>query len=65
MQNFTHLDLQEITEKEKELKTLLNLTKEEVIYSPKKETIQNILSYSKALSIRKSKKIDFIELVLN
>lgn len=65
MQKFTHFDLQEITEKEKELKMLLNLTQEKMDYTPKKVTINNILSYSKALSIRKSKKLDFIELVLN
>ncbi|MDF1672877.1 MAG: hypothetical protein P1U41_05205 [Vicingaceae bacterium] len=65
MQNFTHFDLQEITKKEKELKMLLNLTKEKMYYTPKKETINNILNYSKALSIRKSKQLDFIELILN
>lgn len=65
MQKFTHFDLQEITAKENELKRLLNLTEEKMDYTPKKETINNILNYSKALSIRKSKQLDFIELVLN
>lgn len=65
MQKFTHFDLIEITEKENELKMLLNLTEEKMDYTPKKETINNILSYSKALSIRKSINLDFIELVLN
>lgn len=65
MQNFTHLDLEDLTQKENELKALLELSQEKTDYTPKKETINNILSYSKALSIRKSKKIDFIELVLN
>jgi hypothetical protein len=32
---------------------------------PKKQTIENILNYSKALSIKKSKNIEQIELVLN
>lgn len=65
MQKFTHFNLQEITAKENELKRLLNLTEEKMDYTPKKETIDNILNYSKALSIRKSKHLDFIELVLN
>lgn len=65
MQNFTHLDLQDLTQKENELKALLELSKEDTDYTPKKETINNILNYSKALSIRKSSNIDFIELVLN
>ena len=65
MQKFTHFDLIEITKKENELKMLLNLTEEKMDYTPKKETINNILSYSKALSIRKSINLDFIELVLN
>ena len=66
MQNFTHLDFIELTEKEQELKALLGKENEEkIIYSPKKETINNILNYSKALSIRKSKNLDCIELVLN
>ena len=63
MQNFTHFDYLEISEKEKELKALIE--NEEKIYSPKKETINNILNYSKALSIRKSETLDCIELVLN
>jgi hypothetical protein len=65
MQKFTHFDLLEITEKEGELKTLLTQQKEQKMYSPKKETINNILGYSKALSIRKSDNLEFIELVLN
>jgi len=65
MQKFTHFDLLEITEKEGEFKTLLNQQKEEKMYTPRQETINNILNYSKALSIRKSKNIEFIELILN
>ena len=63
MQNFTHFDYLEISEKEKELKALMK--KEEKTYSPKKETINNILNYSKALSIRKSETLDCFEFVLN
>ena len=66
MQNFTFFDFIEISEKEQELKALLDIeTEEERTYTPKKETINNVLNYSKALSIRKSKTIDCIELVLN
>lgn len=39
----------------------LNLKEEE----PSQNVIDNILNYSKALSIRKSKNINFIETVLN
>tara|TARA_B100000809_G_scaffold65945_1_gene62592 strand:- start:4439 stop:4636 length:198 start_codon:yes stop_codon:yes gene_type:complete len=65
MQKFTHSDLLEITEQENDLKTFLKQKKEARMYSPKKETISNILNYSKALSVRKSKKLDFIEMILN
>jgi hypothetical protein len=65
MQKFTHFDLLELTEKETQLKSLLKEKKEKKMYSPNKETINNILNYSKALSIRKSKNLTFIELILN
>ena len=65
MQKFTHSDLLEITEQEQELKLLLNQKKEEKMYTPKKETVDNILNYSKALSIRKSKNLEYIEMILN
>ncbi len=65
MQKFTHSDLLEITDHENELKTFLKQKKEAGMYSPKEETISNILNYSKALSIRKSKDLDFIEIILN
>ena len=64
MQNFTHSDLLEISKQEEELKALLGCEVEKN-FSPKEETISNILNYSKALSIRKSDQIDFIEMVLN
>ncbi len=65
MPKFTLLDLQEITKQENELKALFKIEEKHSILSPKKETINNILNYSKALSIRKSKQIEFIEVVLN
>jgi hypothetical protein len=65
MQKFTHSDLLEINEQEQELKLLLNPQKEDEIYTPKKATIDNILNYSKALSIRKSENLNYIEMILN
>jgi hypothetical protein len=61
MQTFTHLDFLELTSKEKKLKSG-NLNNEK---SPKQQTINNILNYSKALSIRDSKHLTHIEMVLN
>ncbi len=65
MQKFTHSDLLEINEQEQELKLLLNQKKESEMYTPRKEKVDNINNYSKALSIRKSKNLDFIEMILN
>jgi hypothetical protein len=64
MQTFTHLDFLQLTSKEKKLKSEIseNVKNEK---SPKQETINNILNYSKALSIRESKHIKHIEMVLN
>ena len=61
MQTFTHLDFLELTSKEKKLKSE-NVNNEK---SPKQQTINNILNYSKALSIRESKHLKHIEMVLN
>jgi len=65
MPKFTHFDLLELTEKEQNLKAQLSNKNEEEMYSPKTQTIENILNYSKAVSIRKSSHLNFIEIVLN
>jgi len=65
MPKFTHFNYLEITKKEQELKSLLSEKKEAKMYAPKQSTIDNILNYSKALSIRKSQHLDFIEIILN
>lgn len=66
MQTFTHLEFIELDQNEKKLKAKLNQLKEtKNLLSPKNETIKNILNYSKALSVKKSKHIDFIETILN
>lgn len=64
MQTFTHLDFLQLTSKEKKLKSEIseNVKNEK---SPKQQTINNILNYSKALSIRDSKHLNHIEMVLN
>jgi len=46
-------------------KDLCNEVLKEKVVEPRKTTINNILNYSKALSIRKSSTIDHIEMVLN
>jgi cell division protein FtsI/penicillin-binding protein 2 len=65
MQKFTPSDILEITKQENQLKLFLKQKNEKRRFSPKQETIQNILNYSKAISIRKSKNIDFFEFILN
>jgi len=66
MQTFTHLEFLEIAQNEKTLKESLNqLEASKPELSPKKQTINNILNYSKALSVKKSKNVDYIEMILN
>lgn len=66
MQTFTHLEFLELEQNEKSLKESLNKMEEnDEKYSPKKQTINNILNYSKSLSIKKSNHVDYIEMILN
>lgn len=66
MQTFTHLEFLELEQNEKSFKESLDKMEEkDEKYSPKKQTINNILNYSKALSIKKSKHVDYIEMILN
>lgn len=66
MQTFTHLEFIELDQNEKTLKATLNqLEENEALFSPKKQTIDTILNYSKALSVKKSKHVEFIETILN
>ncbi|MDB4061889.1 hypothetical protein OAD50_00165 [Vicingaceae bacterium] len=62
---FTHFDFQELTDNENNLNHQLHQEKKEVQHSPSKISVQNILAFSKALSIRKSDNFSFIENVLN
>lgn len=61
MQNFTHSDYFSLTAFEKELKQKLQIKR----LSPKNETLHNIMKYSQALSVRKSKNLGHIEMILN
>ncbi len=66
MQTFTHFEFLELKKNEKSMKDSLNqFDTNEVEFSPKMQTINNILNYSKALSVKKSKHVDFIEIILN
>ncbi len=65
MPKFTHFNLLEMNQQEQELKLLLTKKKEDYMYVPKQQTIDNILNYSKALSIRKSEHLNYIEFILN
>lgn len=66
MQTFTHLEFLELEQNEKSFKESLDKMEDnDERYSPKKQTINNILNYSKSLSIKKSKHVDFIEMILN
>jgi len=65
MPKFTHFNYLELIKNEQELQLLLKEKKETIINTPKQETIDNILNYSKALSVRKSKHLGFIKIILN
>jgi len=65
---FTLSELSEFSRNEIEIfNDLVNKLeeKEKPEHSPRSQVVQNILAYSKALSIRESKVVDQIEMVLN
>ncbi len=62
---FTHFDFQELTENENNLNRQLQTENKKVQQSPNNSSIQNILAFSKALSVRKSDNFGYIENVLN
>lgn len=63
VRNFTLKQLTE-TQKNENLERDL-LLKEEEMAQPKDQTIANILNYSKALSVRETKSLDKIKMILN
>ena len=66
MPKITNFDYSILLQKEQEMKEMLHLSNNKGKRTvPKDSTISNILNYSKALSVRPSKKIDYIEIVLN
>lgn len=66
MLHYTLYDLVVFTQNEKRMvEKVLPKAYEEQDMNPSEETVRNILNYSKALSVRKSKKINRIRLILN
>ena len=66
MKHFTAFNFKKLTEEEKALNELLQLKKENNSQMmPTQQTVNNILAYSKSLSVRKSKHLGFLENVLN
>ena len=61
---FTFDDLQELRNQENDLLNREKMT-EQVELSPSTVSVNNILNYSKALSIRKSKSLKEVKMILN
>lgn len=64
MENSTHLNPSYIQNINDEIDRYIHQENKNQV-SPSKVSINNILNYSKALSIRKSKNVGYIENVLN
>lgn len=64
---FSFSDFQNLKEAEDSLHRQINSQQEEnsEMNSPKQNSVNNILAYSKAISIRKSEQTGFIENLLN
>jgi hypothetical protein len=65
MANFTLEDLKDLTQMEKEMMNELYSSDINYHDEPSNETVNFLLAYSKALSIRKSSSTSNIRLVLN
>jgi hypothetical protein len=66
MPHFTLQDLSDFTKNERKMvEGILPLAKSNEELEPREEILQNILNYSKALSVRKSKKMNSFKMVLN
>jgi hypothetical protein len=65
MVDFTLEDLLVFTQKEKEMIKELKLNGEPHQLEPSDSSVKNLLAYSKALSIRKSKSLKTFTMVLN
>lgn len=65
---FTLDDLAKFAQEEKELSRQIGLIKPEETpanFSPDPQTVNNILNYSKVLSVRKTKRFGTVEMILN
>jgi hypothetical protein len=70
MIDFTLDDLSEFTRHERQLyndifKQDQMIQSEERLFEPKEDSVNRIVAYSKALSVRKSRKMDNFQIVLN
>lgn len=65
MKNFTLEELTEMTQMENDMKNWLFADEIDDRCEPSDETVNTLLAYSKALSIRKSRTMKNIRLVLN
>jgi hypothetical protein len=70
MRNFTLDELAAFSEEEKQIvNDLLNedpmTESSEVLMAPSHQSVKTVLAYSKAMSMRRSKKLDHINIVLN
>jgi|688.fasta_scaffold1469328_2 hypothetical protein len=65
MNDFTLEDLKELTQMENDMMKVLFASDIEDQCEPSNETVNTLLAYSKALSIRKSRSMNNIRLVLN
>lgn len=65
MVDFTLDDLMEFTQKEKEMIAEFRLKDNQHQLEPSESSVKTLLAYSKALSIRKSKKLKTFTMMLN
>ncbi len=65
MKNSTLDALAQFSKSEKELTKAVFSGTDAAKMNPRKDTVRNILNYSKALSVRKTKTLDRVFLVLN
>lgn len=66
MPKITNFDYSILLKKEQEMRELLGLKNKTILrITPKKSTVSAILNYSKALSVRPSKNLEYFTVVLN
>lgn len=65
MVNFTFEDLQDLENNENNIFQRIAKDMNEFEVSPKKSTVNSIIAYSKALSVRDSKTLNKVKMILN